>query len=173
VSATIVRAWRRAAGLGPSRRRGQMDVARVRPDTSPEPFGRRPFHGETIWLQRFFVLFFIDLGSRRVLRCARGSSRRCCATKIKASAQDGDPVASRTRQPQMRSLLRIRGGARALSEIQERLGFVTVEILCDDMRAERYEQGDVARYSRGSKGLGIERGDYARVEKRQLKNDIR
>jgi ATP-dependent exoDNAse (exonuclease V) alpha subunit len=30
--------------------------------------------------------------------------------------------------------------------------------------AERYEEGDVIRYSRGSKALGIEAGDYARVE---------
>jgi ATP-dependent exoDNAse (exonuclease V) alpha subunit len=34
----------------------------------------------------------------------------------------------------------------------------------DRQCAERYEQGDVIRYSRGSKALGIEAGDYARVE---------
>jgi conjugative relaxase-like TrwC/TraI family protein len=34
----------------------------------------------------------------------------------------------------------------------------------DRQCAERYEEGDVVRYSRGSKALGIERGDYARVE---------
>ena len=34
----------------------------------------------------------------------------------------------------------------------------------DRQWAERYEQGDVIRYSRGSKALGIEAGDYARVE---------
>jgi ATP-dependent exoDNAse (exonuclease V) alpha subunit len=34
----------------------------------------------------------------------------------------------------------------------------------DRQCAERYEEGDVVRYSRGSKVLGIERGDYARVE---------
>jgi conjugative relaxase-like TrwC/TraI family protein len=31
--------------------------------------------------------------------------------------------------------------------------------------AERYEEGDVVRYSRGSKALGIEAGEYARVER--------
>ncbi|HEY3162025.1 MAG TPA: AAA family ATPase [Vicinamibacterales bacterium] len=34
----------------------------------------------------------------------------------------------------------------------------------DRQCAERYEEGDVVRYSRGSKALGIERGDYARIE---------
>ena len=34
----------------------------------------------------------------------------------------------------------------------------------DRQWAERYEAGDVVRYSRGSKALGIEAGDYARVE---------
>src|SRR5688572_29505509 len=35
----------------------------------------------------------------------------------------------------------------------------------DRQWAERYEEGDVVRYSRGSKTLGIEAGDYARVER--------
>ena len=34
----------------------------------------------------------------------------------------------------------------------------------DRQWAERYEAGDVVRYSRGSNALGIEAGDYARVE---------
>src|SRR5256712_658376 len=34
----------------------------------------------------------------------------------------------------------------------------------DRQWAERYEEGDVVRYSRGSKALGLEAGDYARVE---------
>jgi hypothetical protein len=34
----------------------------------------------------------------------------------------------------------------------------------DRQWAERYEEGDVVRYSRGSKALGIEAGNYARVE---------
>src|SRR3989442_1552552 len=34
----------------------------------------------------------------------------------------------------------------------------------DRQCAERYEEGDVVRYSRGSKSLGIEPGEYARVE---------
>jgi ATP-dependent exoDNAse (exonuclease V) alpha subunit len=35
----------------------------------------------------------------------------------------------------------------------------------DRQWAERYEEGDVVRYSRGTKALGIEAGDYARVER--------
>lgn len=34
----------------------------------------------------------------------------------------------------------------------------------DRQWAERYEAGDVVRYSRGSKALGIQAGDYGRVE---------
>ncbi len=41
----------------------------------------------------------------------------------------------------------------------------------DRQWAERYEQGDVIRYSRGSKALGIEAGDYARVEGVDAKNN--
>jgi ATP-dependent exoDNAse (exonuclease V) alpha subunit len=35
----------------------------------------------------------------------------------------------------------------------------------DRQWAQRYEVGDVVRYSRGSKAIGIEAGDYARVER--------
>jgi hypothetical protein len=41
----------------------------------------------------------------------------------------------------------------------------------DRQWAERYEQGDVVRYSRGSKALGIEAGDYAHVEGVDSKNN--
>jgi transposase InsO family protein len=41
-------------------------VARVRPGTSPEPVGRRFLHGRDDLLQRLYVLFFIEVGSRRV-----------------------------------------------------------------------------------------------------------
>ena len=41
----------------------------------------------------------------------------------------------------------------------------------DRQWAERYERGDVIRYSRGSKTPGIEAGDYARVEGVDIKNN--
>jgi ATP-dependent exoDNAse (exonuclease V) alpha subunit len=41
----------------------------------------------------------------------------------------------------------------------------------DRQCAERYEEGDVARYSRGSKALGVEAGDYARVEHADAKTN--
>jgi transposase InsO family protein len=66
VSATTVRTWLRAAGLGPAGRRRGMpwrDFVRThRHSLLAVDF----FTGETIWLQRLYVLFFIELGSRRV-----------------------------------------------------------------------------------------------------------
>ena len=66
VSATAVRAWLRAAGLGPAgKRRGMTwrEFVRVhRESILAVDF----FTVETIWLQRLYVLFFIELGSRRV-----------------------------------------------------------------------------------------------------------
>ena len=41
----------------------------------------------------------------------------------------------------------------------------------DRQWAERYETGDVVRYSRGSKALGTEAGDYARVERVNARNN--
>jgi putative transposase len=66
VSATTVRTWLRAAGLGPSG---------TRPEITLREFVRAHRHSllavdfftvETLWLQRLYVLFFIELGSRRV-----------------------------------------------------------------------------------------------------------
>jgi putative transposase len=66
VSATTVRAWLRAAGLGPVGKRREMtwrEFVRVhRHSMLAVDF----FTVETIWLQRLYVLFFIELGSRRV-----------------------------------------------------------------------------------------------------------
>jgi putative transposase len=66
VSATTVRAWLRKAGLGPVGKRGGMtwrDFVRVhRRSLLAVDF----FTVETIWLQRLYVMFFIELGSRRV-----------------------------------------------------------------------------------------------------------
>lgn len=66
VSATTVRGWLRTAGLGPvGARRGMTWREFVRAH-------RRSllavdfFTVETIWLQRLYVMFFIELGSRRV-----------------------------------------------------------------------------------------------------------
>jgi conjugative relaxase-like TrwC/TraI family protein len=41
----------------------------------------------------------------------------------------------------------------------------------DRQWAERYEAGDVVRYSRGSKAVGIEAGDYTRVEQVDAKSN--
>jgi hypothetical protein len=41
----------------------------------------------------------------------------------------------------------------------------------DSQWAERYEEGDVVRYCRGSKALGIEAGDYKRVERIDAKTN--
>src|SRR5207249_5034667 len=66
VSATTVRAWLRAAGLEPAGKRREMtwrEFVRVhRHSMLAVDF----FTVETIWLQRLYVLFFIELSSRRV-----------------------------------------------------------------------------------------------------------
>jgi hypothetical protein len=66
VSATTVRAWLGKAGLGPGGTRGGMswrEFIRVhRQSLLAVDF----FTVETIGLQRLYVLFFIELGSRRV-----------------------------------------------------------------------------------------------------------
>ena len=66
VSATTVRTWLRLGGLGPAgTRRGtswREFVRAHRRTTLAVDF----FTVETIWLQRLYVLFFIELGSRRL-----------------------------------------------------------------------------------------------------------
>ncbi len=66
VSATTVRNWLRAVGLGPAGTRRGMTwhefLRAHRRSTLAVDF----FTVETIWLQRLYVLFFIELGSRRV-----------------------------------------------------------------------------------------------------------
>jgi putative transposase len=66
VSATTVRAWLRAAGLGPSGKRRETTwrefVRAHRQSLLAVDF----FTVETVWLQRLYILFFIELGSRRV-----------------------------------------------------------------------------------------------------------
>jgi putative transposase len=66
VSATTVRTWLRNAGLGPvGTRRGMTWREFVRAHQR-SMLAVDFFTVETIWLQRLYVLFFIELGSRRV-----------------------------------------------------------------------------------------------------------
>jgi putative transposase len=66
ISATTVRTWLRAAGFGPAGRRGGLtwrEFVRIhRRGLLAVDF----FTVETIWLQRRYVLFFVERGSRRV-----------------------------------------------------------------------------------------------------------
>ena len=66
VSATTVRAWLRAAGLGPAGQRREMTWREFVRTHRQSLLAVDFFTVETIWLQRLFVLFFIELGSRRV-----------------------------------------------------------------------------------------------------------
>jgi hypothetical protein len=66
VSATTVRTWLRAAGLGPAGRRGGMTWREFLRTHRRSLLAVDFFTVETIWLQRLYVLFFIELGSRRV-----------------------------------------------------------------------------------------------------------
>jgi putative transposase len=65
VSVTTVRTWLRRAGLGPAGTRGLTWREFVRAH-SRSIIAVDFFTVETVWLQRLYVLFFIELGSRRV-----------------------------------------------------------------------------------------------------------
>jgi putative transposase len=66
VSATTVRAWLRAAGLGPAGKRRETTWREFVQAHRQSLLAVDFFTVETIWLQRLYVLFFIELGSRRV-----------------------------------------------------------------------------------------------------------
>jgi len=66
VSATTVRAWLRAAGVGPAGKRGEVTWREFIRAHRQSLLAVDFFTVETIWLQRLYVLFFIELGSRRV-----------------------------------------------------------------------------------------------------------
>jgi len=66
VSATTVRIWLREAGLGPVGTRGGMTWRAFLRAHRRSMLAVDFFTVETIWLQRLYVLFFIELGSRGV-----------------------------------------------------------------------------------------------------------
>ena len=66
VSATTVRTWLRGAGLGPAGTRGGMTWREFVRAHRRSILAIDFFTVETMWLQRLYVLFFIELGSRRV-----------------------------------------------------------------------------------------------------------
>jgi len=66
VSATTVRAWLQAEGLGPVGTRGGMTWREFLGAHRQSMLAVDSFTVETIWLQRLYVLFFIELGGRRV-----------------------------------------------------------------------------------------------------------
>ncbi len=66
VSAMTVRTWLRAAGLGPAGTRGGMTWREFLRAHRRSMLAVDFFTVETIWLQRLYVLFFIELGRRRV-----------------------------------------------------------------------------------------------------------
>jgi putative transposase len=66
VSATTVRTWLREAGLGPVGTRRGMTWREFLRTHRRGMLAVDFFTVETIWLQRLYVLFFIELGSRRV-----------------------------------------------------------------------------------------------------------
>jgi hypothetical protein len=66
ISATMVRTWLRAAGRGPAGTRPGMTWQEFIRTHRRSVLAVDFFTVETIWLQRLYVLFFIELGSRRV-----------------------------------------------------------------------------------------------------------
>ena len=78
VSATTVRTWLRAMGLGPAGTRGGMTWREFIRAHRRSILAVDFFTVETIWLQRLYVLFFIELGSRHVYvaDCTPNRARR-------------------------------------------------------------------------------------------------
>ncbi len=66
VSATTVRKLLRAAGLGPAGERAGLSWREFLRAQAHSMIAVDFFTVETVWLQRLYVLFFIELGSRRV-----------------------------------------------------------------------------------------------------------
>jgi putative transposase len=66
VSATTVRTWLRKAGLGPAGTRGGLPWRAFLRARRPNMLAVDFFTVETIWQQRLYVLFFIELEGRRV-----------------------------------------------------------------------------------------------------------
>ena len=66
VSATTVRTWLREGGLGPAGSRGGMTWREFLRAQRRSLLAVDFFAVETIWLHRLYVLFFIELGRRRV-----------------------------------------------------------------------------------------------------------
>jgi transposase InsO family protein len=66
VSVTTVRTWLRREGLGPAGMRAGMTWREFLRAHRRSVLAVDFFTVETIWLQRLYVLFFIELGSRRV-----------------------------------------------------------------------------------------------------------
>jgi transposase InsO family protein len=66
LSATTVRMWLRQAGLGPVGTRGGTTWREFVRTHRRSMLAVDFFTVETLWLQRLYVLFFIELGSRRV-----------------------------------------------------------------------------------------------------------
>jgi putative transposase len=66
VSATTVRTWLLKAGLGPARRRGGITWREFLRAHRESVLAVDFFTVDTVWLQRLYVLFFIELSSRRV-----------------------------------------------------------------------------------------------------------
>ena len=66
VSTTTVRTWLRAAGLGPAGRRQGMTWREFIRTHRQSLLAVDFVTVDTIWLQRLYVLFFIEVGSRRV-----------------------------------------------------------------------------------------------------------
>jgi putative transposase len=89
VSATTVRAVLKNAGVGPAGERAGLSWREVLRAQAHSTFAVDFFTVETVWLQRLYVLFFIELGSRRVLRWLHGEPERRLGHPAGASARLG------------------------------------------------------------------------------------
>lgn len=95
VSATTVRKLLGQAGLGPAGERAGLSWREFLRAQAHSMLAVDSFTVETVWLQRLYVLFFIELGSRRVLSPAAPRSPPAPGSRSRRVSSPGHSPSAR------------------------------------------------------------------------------
>ena len=103
-----------------------------------------------------------EIGDRAGAHQRRSPASMCARRKRRSSSRRTMHRAARSTRP---SIARCRARARSAHDEQRvHVLYARQDVTgADRQHAQNYEKGDVLRYSKGSKPLGIEPGEYARV----------